>query len=188
VCEHSKNVILAPLRLCPEPRGSDSKIFFFIFFSGSGPWLPQIFRSKSCKKFWGKIPPRGSKGVRPPNFWKSGFIPPYGNVPANFHPISLKLWRAKIKKNVILAPVRLRPEPRGVRGPKFFWLIFPGSGAWLPHIFKSISRKKNLGKISPSGVRPPKFLEKWMYPPYSNVPANFHPDISKTVACRPWRN
>jgi len=43
---------------------------------------------------------------------------------------------------------------------------------------------KILGKNFPQGGPTPNILKKWIYPPYGNVPANFHPDISKTVACR----
>ena len=49
--------------------------------------------------------------------------------------------------------------------------------------------EKNFGrKIFPRGVRPPKFLLKYLFLPQGNVRANFHADISKTVACRRWQN
>ena len=43
--------------------------------------------------------------------------------------------------------------------------------------------KKNLGKISPRGVRPPKFFFKYLFLSYGNVLASLHRDISRTAAC-----
>ena len=66
----------------------------------------------------------------------------------------------------------------------FFAYFFLGQG-YASLQFSDRNFKKNFGKkFPPRGVRPPNILEKWIYPPYGNVPANFHPDISKTVACK----
>ncbi len=60
VCEHSKNVILAPLRLRPrDQRGPVPKIFFAYFFLGQGH-DSLIFLDRNLKKNFGKkISPRG---------------------------------------------------------------------------------------------------------------------------------
>ncbi len=111
-------------------------------------------------------------------------------MPANFHPDISKTvaCRRVLKfKNVVLAPLRLRPRAQGGPGPKIVSAYFFLGQGHDSLTFSNRYLEKKIGKIPPQGVRPPKFVEKWMYPPYGNVPANFHPDISKTVACGRWR-
>jgi hypothetical protein len=67
-----------------------------------------------------------------------------------------------------------------LRSLPFFNHICPGSRALLTQIFRSISRKKNLEKISSI---PPTFFEKLKWGTKGSVPAKFHRYTSKTVAC-----
>jgi len=109
-------------------------------------------------------------------------------VPANFHPDISKTVACgrvlKFKKNVILAPLRLRPEPRGSGAKNFLAYFFLAQGH-DPYIFRSKSCKKFWGKFpqGSKGGATPKFLEKWMYPPRvmgMQISSNY---ISKTVGC-----
>jgi len=70
-----------------------------------------------------------------------------------------------IRKNVILAPLRLYPRAQGSPAPKFFLRIFSWVRAMTPWNFQIEISKKNWETIFPQGVRPPNFLEKWLYPP-----------------------
>ncbi len=112
-------------------------------------------------------------------------------MPANFHPDISKTVACgrvlKFKKRNSSTFEATPPSTGGSGAKNFFCLFFPGSGPWLPYIFRSKSWKKIWGKKFPQGVWPPNFLEKWMCPPKGNVHANFHPYISKTVACGRWR-
>ncbi len=119
-----------------------------------------------------------------------GVGPPGGKCLAKFffRDIDLKIWESHAPdpwKNMQKKVWRRIPQGSGAQN--LFCLFFPGSGAWLPHIFKTISRKK-LGKNStPQGGPTPKIFGRRLHPPLGNVPAKLHPDISKTVACGRWR-
>ena len=67
VCEHSKNVILAILKLCPHAQGGPAlKMFLNIFYRVRG-LTPSNFQIDISKKILGKkFPPGGSD---PQNFY-----------------------------------------------------------------------------------------------------------------------
>ena len=89
VCEHSKNAILAPLRLCPRAQGGPTPKIFFAYFFWVRAMTPLYFQIEIFKTIWEKFSPGGSD---PQNFWKSGFIPPRVMCLQSFTQISLKLW------------------------------------------------------------------------------------------------
>ncbi len=67
VCEHSKNVILAPLRLCPRAQGRQAITNFCAnFFLGQAHDSLEFSDRYLEKKFGDKIPPGGSD---PQNFY-----------------------------------------------------------------------------------------------------------------------
>ncbi len=81
-----------------------------------------------------------------------------------FTQISLKLWPVDVcynSKNVILAPLRLRPRAQGGPGPKFFLLTFSWVRAMTPLYFQIEIFKKILGKkFPPQGGLTPQIFGK----------------------------
>mgnify|MGYP003487325770 FL=1 len=95
-CENSKNVILAPLRLCPGAQGGPTpKIFFAYFFLGLGHDSGKFSDRYLEKKFGEKFSPRG---VRPPKFLEGDCIPPRVMCLQSFIAIALKLWPVDVGK------------------------------------------------------------------------------------------
>ncbi len=100
-------------------------------------------------------------------------------MPANFHPdISKTVACRRVLKFKIHNSGTFEatpPSPGGSGAKNIFCIFFLGQG----HdslIFSDRNLAENFGdKFPPGGPR--------MYPPKGNVPAKFHPDISKTVAC-----
>ncbi len=150
---------------------------------------PSNFQIDISKKNLGKNFPHG--GSDPPNFFGSNYCCPTAMCLHNFIAISPELWPSDVcehSKQVILASLRLYPRAQGVLAPKiFFAYFFLGQG----HDSLKYSDRyleKNLGKkFSPGGLTP-NFFEKLKWGTKGSVPAKFHPDISKTVACIRWRN
>ncbi len=89
--------------------------------------------------------------------------PPYGNVPANFHPYIAKTvaCRRVLKlKNVMLAHLRLRPRAQGGPGPKIVFAYFSLGQGHDSLTFSNRYIEKKLGKNSPLGVLTPKIFGK----------------------------
>ncbi len=164
------------------------KSFFEYCYLGQGHASLKFSDRNFKKNFGKKFPPRGSD---PTNFLEKWIYPPYGNVPANFHPDISKTaaCRRVLKfKNVILAPLRLRPRAQGGPGPKIFFAYFFMGQGHDSLTFSNRYLEKKFGKNSPpQGGPTPKIFGKVDVSPKGNVPAKFHPDISKTVACRRLR-
>ncbi len=149
-----------------QALGLRSQKFFHSFFPWALGMIPSNCQFEISEKNLGKKFPPGGSG--PHNFWKSGCIPPRVMCLQTCTQISLKLWLVDVyedSKYVILAPLRLCSRAQGGPRPNFFLHIFSWVRGMTPSHFQIDILEKNLGKISPQGVRPPQFLEKWMYPP-----------------------
>ena len=90
MCENSKNVILAPLKLSPGAQGGPaSKHFFAYFFLGLGHDSRKFSDRYLEKNLGKKFSPGGSD---PQIFSKSTCIPTRTICLQNFNQVSLKLW------------------------------------------------------------------------------------------------
>ena len=162
-----KNIILPPLRLSPGAQGGPApKIFFAYFFLGLGHDSRKFANRYLEKKFGKKFSP---KGVRPPKFFRGDCCTRRAICMKNLVSIAWKLWPVDVcenSKNVILAPLRLRPGAQGGPTPKiFFAYFFLGLGHDSGKFSDRYLEKKFGEKISPRGVWPPKFLEGDCIPP-----------------------
>jgi len=147
---------------------------------------PSNFQIEILQKILGKNSPQG--GLTPKIFGKSGLSPRVTCLQICI-PISLKLWPVdvvlKLKKKRNSSTFEATPRSPGGSGAKiFFCLFFSWVRAMTPLYFQIEILKKIWGKHPPQGGLTPKILEKWMYPPRVTCPANLHPYIAKTVACR----